>query len=105
MAEDEPAVPKRIAEMYVEQDDPRSAADWLRRAIEIDPFDADTHLGRGEALLAAGDARSAEHAFKAACTLLPDDAAGYDGLSRVYKALGEDEKATLSAAEAEARGG
>lgn len=104
LVEDEPAVPRQIAAIYVDQGKPDRAARWLRQAIRIDPYDADTHAGLGEASLATEDAATAEREFQAVCTLRPEDGRGYEGLARAYRAKGDEAKATELEARAAALG-
>ena len=104
LSDDEPAVPRQIATICLDRDDPKRAAVWLRRAIEIDPYDVDTHVGLAEASLAAGDLKTAEREFKAVCRLRPEEPTGYEGLGRVHRARGDAEKAKEYEGKAEARG-
>lgn len=102
LVEEESAVMAQIAEIYLDHKQPAAAARWFRKALHVDPYDPETHVNLAEALLAAGDVAGAEKEFETVCRLQPRERIGYDGLSRVYKALGKPEKAAEYAARAEA---
>jgi protein O-GlcNAc transferase len=102
---DDVHVVRRIAALYRTRSDFAQVRAWLRRAIEIDPYDPETHEILGEAALALGRHTEAEHEYSIVVKALPDDAIGYQGLSRVFEAVGRSEAAATRAREAEARRG
>ncbi|MBE7506068.1 MAG: tetratricopeptide repeat protein [Planctomycetia bacterium] len=102
LSEDEPAVARQVAEIYMERAGEAAgearalsekAATWYRRALEVDPYDGEIHLGLGEALLGAGRAEAAVREYQVVCEIWPEKGAGYAGLARAYEALGDLEKA------------
>jgi tetratricopeptide (TPR) repeat protein len=86
--EDEPAVALQIASIRSDRGRPDLAVHWYRQAIEIDPYDADTHASLANAYLEMGRHADAEREYQALCGLLPEEGVGYRGLSRVYRAMG-----------------
>jgi cellulose synthase operon protein C len=105
LVESEPAVARRIADLYSERRQPDKAANWLRRAIESDPYDAEIHQALGNACLTIGRPAEAEREFQSVSRLRPNDAAGYAGLSQVYEAMGDTDKAAEFKKKAEVLGG
>lgn len=93
IVENEPHVARTVAEIYASRNEPKTAAAWYQRAIEVDPYDARTHAGLAEAALAAGDLTVAEREFNRVVDLWPEKRDGYDGLSRVFEARGDPAKA------------
>jgi tetratricopeptide (TPR) repeat protein len=105
LAEDEPAVAKQIASIHADRKAWSRAVHWYGRALEIDPYDVDTHGALADALLASGKFDQSEREYRAVCTLRPDEAIGYEGLARVYSAMGNSAEAETYRKKAEARGG
>lgn len=93
LSEDEPAVATQVADIYLDRKQPKVAAEWYRRAMEVDPYDPKTHAGLGEALLQSGANEDAVKEFNVVCTLWPEKPVGYNGLARAYEAMGNHEKA------------
>ena len=105
LAEDEPAVARQIASIHADRKSWSRAAHWYGRALEIDPYDVDTHGALADALLAAGKHGPAEREYRAVCALRPDEAIGYEGLARVFAAMGNSAQAETYRKKAEALGG
>ncbi len=104
MVEDNPYVALELAEAYENRGQLAEAARWYRHAMRIDPFDASTHLACGDVLLKLGRPLEAQREFEAAVVLSPDDGHAYDGLSRVFAAMGNRKQAETYKKQAEARG-
>lgn len=107
LVDDEPALARQVADIHMQRANAAEAATWYRRAMEIDPYDPETHAGLAEALLETRDLAGAEREFRALCKLWPERAAGYDGLHRVYEALGDRKQSETyrkKAAEANGKG-
>ncbi|MBN2563910.1 MAG: tetratricopeptide repeat protein [Phycisphaerae bacterium] len=102
LVDDEPAVACQIASLHLDIGQPDQAARWFRRAIEIDPYDAETHARLAAAYLEAKQYAAAEREYLVVSKLLPKESIGYDGLSRVYSAMGDVDKAAAYQKEAEA---
>lgn len=102
LVEDEPAVARQIASIYADRGEAARAAGWLRRALEIDPYDVNTHGALADALLSIRDYRQAEREYRVVCDQLPEEALGYEGLSRVHQAMGNPEQAAAYKKKAEA---
>lgn len=83
----------RIGSIYLGRAENAEAAQWFRRGLDVDPFDADLHEALADSLLDAGQLAAAEREYQAVCKLLPDDTAGYEGLVEVYEAMGDEAKA------------
>lgn len=77
------------------------AAQWYRRALDIDPYDGSTYVGLGEALFLSRDYRGAERAYQTVCEIWPERAVGYDGLRRVYEATGDRDRSRTFRVKAE----
>lgn len=92
LVEDEPVVARQIAEIHLSRERPMEAAQWFRRALDIDPYDGSTYVGLGEALFLSRDYRGAERAYQTVCNIWPERAVGYDGLRRVYEATGDRDR-------------
>lgn len=99
----EPAVARRIADLYLKQGRPARAVPWFRRALETELYDADLHRVLGDTLLTLGRAAEAESEFQAVCRLQPDKPGGYEGMSKVCRAMGDAAKAAEYAEKAAAR--
>lgn len=104
LADDEAPVTRQIGRLYMDKTQPAVAARWFRKAIDIDPYDVDTHGALANAWLQAGNNAGAEKEYELVVKLLPDEGIGYDGLAAVYKAIGQTEKADEYAAKARALG-
>jgi len=102
LVDDEPAVARQIASIYANRGEWSRAAHWYERAIEIDPYDVDTHGALGDALVAERKFAQAEREYRAVCKLRPEDAIGYDGLARVYKEMGKSDQSKEFRRKAEA---
>lgn len=102
LVEDEPAVARQIASIYAERGEHAKAAHWYRQAVNIDPYDLDTHGALADAHFELGEYPKAEREYRVVSELLPDDAIGYEGLSRVYEAMGNREQAAAYQKKAEA---
>jgi len=102
LVEDEPAVALLVASIYGERGQHDRAAHWLGRAIEIDPFDVNTHEALAAAFFETGQYSAAEREYLVVCKLLPDESVGYAGLSRVYEAMGNLAEAAAYQKKAEA---
>jgi predicted Zn-dependent protease len=102
LVQDEPAVACQIASIYRQRGVHARAAEWLARAIEVDPYDVDTHLALAEAYMDAGNYPAAEWEYRVVCKQLPYESAGYAGLSRVLEALGNRAEAEACRKKAEA---
>lgn len=90
LTEDEPDVCKRLATMARGRKDPDAAASWLERAINIDPYDGETHRELGEVYEELGRAPEAELHYHS-MTLLPQEAAeGHRLLAAFYRRQGKD---------------
>ena len=105
LVEDEPAVARQIASIYADRKSWARAAHWYGRALEIDPYDVNTHGALADTLMEAGKYGPAEREYRAVCTLRPDEAIGYEGLARVFEAMGNSAEAETYKKKAEARGG
>jgi tetratricopeptide (TPR) repeat protein len=99
LTSDEPAVARQIAVIYRDKGDYRKSAYWWGRALEVDPYDAQTHEGRAQALLQAGQHAKALAAFQLLLRLRPGDAACYDGLAQANRGMGKMEEAAKMEAE------
>jgi tetratricopeptide (TPR) repeat protein len=73
--------------------DLREATDYLQRAVELEPDNADAWRELAEALLSDGRAVEATAAFRRALELRPDDAATLLDLAHAARAAGNDEEA------------
>jgi tetratricopeptide (TPR) repeat protein len=104
LEDDEAPVARQIGRIYMDKKQPAVAARWFRRAIDIDPYDVDTHGALADAWLHAGNHAGAEREYQVVVRILPEEAIGYDGLAAVYKAMGNKEKADEFAARAAALG-
>lgn len=104
LVEDNPYVAVQLAEAYAGRGQFQEAARWYHHAMLIDPFDVSTHLRCGDLLLSLSRPLEAQREFEAAIALKPDDGQAYDGLSRVFAAMGNRERAETYKKEAEARG-
>ncbi|HWL95528.1 MAG TPA: tetratricopeptide repeat protein [Phycisphaerae bacterium] len=93
LVQDEPSVALRLAGLFEVSADWEKAAHWYGRAIEIDPYDAATHEKLGLALLGAKKFDSAIGAFEVAISLAPKEPGAYEGLARVYEAMGDSAQA------------
>lgn len=105
LSEDEPAVARQVARLYEEREDWAAAAEWYYKAIQIDPYHADTHGALADSLLELGKYADAEREYQVVVKILPDEAIGYEGLSDVYEKLGNLEKAKTYQKRAEALAG
>jgi tetratricopeptide (TPR) repeat protein len=101
---DDAGVALQVAELYGGKGDMKAAATWYEKAMQVDPFDPQTHLGLAEASFEAGEYPIAEREFKVVCALLPKDPQGYEGLGKVYEKLGDSKKAEENAKRAQALG-
>ena len=90
---------------YMDKSEWSKAAAWFRKAIEVDPFDEQTHAALGAALLESGDVAGAEREYSAVCTLKPEEPDGFSGLADVYDRKGDSEKAAEYKKRAESLGG
>jgi tetratricopeptide (TPR) repeat protein len=95
----------KIASLYRSRAEHEQARTWFLRAIQIDPYEADAHERLGEECLALGRYAEAEREYRIVAKVRPDDAIGYQGLSRVYEATGRSEEAAAQMQEAESRRG
>ena len=86
---DDPAVLDLRAEVALAHEGPASALFYADRTVEVAPRQADGHLRRAEALLAAGRTRDAARALEAARDLAPDRLDVLLALADVYGALGD----------------
>ncbi len=102
LAEDEPAVARQIASIHADRGEHDRAAHWLVAALHVDPYDVETHGALADAYLALKEYPKAEREYKVVSQMLPDDAIGYEGLSRVYAALGNSQEAEAYQKKAEA---
>jgi tetratricopeptide (TPR) repeat protein len=102
LVNDEPAVARQIAMIYLDRAQPDQVAHWLNRAIESDPYDVDTHTALADAYREMRQFSLAQREYQVVCRLLPDEAIGYDGLSRVFRSLGNLEEAAAYQRKAEA---
>lgn len=93
LVEDEPAVARQVAGIYSERGDSAQAASWYRKAIEIDPYDADTHGALADALFESGEYQAAAAEYEVVTVLLPLEAIGFEGLARCHETLGNRERA------------
>lgn len=93
VAEDEPPVARQIARLHAADKQWDQAAHWYLQAIHIDPYDVDTHVRQGAALMASGQAARAAEAFEAACLLEPDHADVWDQLAEALEGAGNADKA------------
>ncbi len=93
LVEDEPAVARQVADIYAQRGQPARAAEWYRKAIEIDPYEANTHGALADALFDSGEYQAAAGEFEVVTKLMPREAIGYDGLSRCHERLGNRELA------------
>lgn len=93
LVEDEPAVARQIASIYTDRKEHGRASHWYRKALYIDPYDLDTHGALADAYFELGKYHKAEREYKVVTELVPDEAIGYEGLSRVHKAMGNRERA------------
>lgn len=98
----EPAVPRQIGDLCAKNGRADEAARWYRQALDGDPYDVKTHVRLGEACLQTGDYDGAKREFEAVRRLKPESPRGYDGLGRVYRAMGQAGKAEELAAKAAA---
>lgn len=93
LTEDEPDVCKRLATIARDRKDDQQAAEWLERAIEIDPYDGEAHHELGQLYERLGRAPEAELHYHS-MTLLPQDAAeGHRLLAALYRKQGKNEEA------------
>lgn len=76
------------------------ATGWLRRAIQIDPLDADIWEDLGQAAAGAGRLESAVQARLRAAQLNPHKAGNYLALAHLYNALGDGPSALRAAEQA-----
>ncbi len=86
--ENEPAVAVKIAGLHRGDERHDQAARWYRRAIDADPYDPNIHASLGGECLLLGRLLEAEREYKLVCRLTPNEANGFEGLSRVYAAMG-----------------
>ena len=105
LEENEVPVARQLGKLYLDKGDAAVAARWYRRALDIDPYDVEIHGALADAQLQAGNAVAAEREYQVVCKLLPEDGIGYDGLSAVYKAMGNKTKSDEYAARAKALAG
>ena len=67
----DPATRKRIGQLFLAAGSPARAADVFRAALRLDPDDAESHAGLGDAEFARGNYRTAGAQFAAALRLAP----------------------------------
>ncbi|MFH1417202.1 MAG: tetratricopeptide repeat protein [Planctomycetota bacterium] len=103
LVEDEPAVAAKIAGLHRNARRHEQAATWYRRAIDIDPYDPDIHAELGGEYLVLGRLLEAEREYKLVCRLTPNKATGFEGLSRVYAAMGNLKESEAYKAKAKRR--
>lgn len=104
--DDDPFVARRLAAMRAERGEYREAVRWYRQALHIDPYRVETHGALGDAWFELGEYRRAEREYRVVIKMLPEEAIGYEGLARVFEALGNQAEAETYQKEAEAlRGG
>ncbi|MFC4308020.1 tetratricopeptide repeat protein [Steroidobacter flavus] len=73
-----------------------AAADWLQRALDTDPNQAEIHLNLGNALLEAGRLQDAADRFNAALSLQPGHVSAWNNLGHALLQLDRHEDALNS---------
>ena len=81
-----------LGDTYLLEHQPNQALPYLVRALAVDSANSDLHRDLGTAYFELGDYRKAEEQFKIAVSSDHDGSVHYK-LARVYRALGEKEKA------------
>lgn len=78
----------KLGVVDLKMNDPASAADTFRRAVELDSNNPYAHRMLGLALFTVGDFQAAQQSVKEAVALSPDDAPGQTLLGVISEALG-----------------
>ncbi len=103
LEQDDVATRVRLAAHRQKNRDYQAAADWYRKALDIDPYDPEIHLAFGDVQLELGHIEAAERAYRAVVQLLPKDPRGYAGMARVHRARDDSEAAAKWQAQADAQ--
>ncbi len=77
-------VRKKLAQLYLAENDPPTAARWALEALHINVMDVETHQFRAEALAAQGRTVGAAEEYATAVELEPDDASLRVALAETY---------------------
>jgi len=75
--------------MAVEDDEPRQACLWYRRALDLDPNLTDAYINLGRLIHEAGDTAEALSLYGEALKRAPDDAVGHYDLALVLEDTGD----------------
>lgn len=101
--ENDPWLPRQIAQLEADRGRPAEAVRWYRAALDIDPYDVEIHGSLADSALAAGNTLVAEREYQIVCKILPNHPRGFIGLSKVYKATGNLKEAEAYKKKAEDR--
>jgi tetratricopeptide (TPR) repeat protein len=84
---------RRLGDLALKASNYKAAINYYQRALEIQPEDADAHLGLAKVLLATHESKQAEPHLEAAAKLDPFDPATHYRLGVFYRDLGRAEDA------------
>ena len=86
----------QLGEIYLRSGNSAGSVSVLKRALEIEPTDADVHLLLGQAYLAEGQLDQAVQTLRAALRFVPNYEDIYRTLSDVWQRQGDQDKAAFA---------
>ena len=72
-----------IGNAYLQLDELRKAADYFRKSLQYEPFDAKAHNGLGVVMALQGQAAEARHHFETALAIHPGYQSALRNLSKL----------------------
>ena len=89
----DPDIPAKIATIYKGQGQLRDAQYWYRRALYIDPFNANLHQALGDTSMQSGDAAAALREYIVLTRIKPTDPKHFENAAFAAHKLGNKEDA------------